>query len=199
MELPSNLPVPGDQLSRAYREAALLLCPGAALVDLVLAVGRAMGLHQEQLRRLEFGGLLHDVGKAGIPREILDKPGALEPHERAVIEQHTTVGEAMLERAGGLLADVGRVVRSTHERYDGLGYPDGLAGDAIPIESRIIACCDALGAMTTTRPHREALTVEEALKRLRRNSGSQFDPDVVDALLVVTAVEPRGSANGVAA
>jgi HD-GYP domain-containing protein (c-di-GMP phosphodiesterase class II) len=190
---------PEDELSRAYREAALLLCPAAPLVDLVTAVGHAMGLQADQLRRLEFGGLLHDVGKAGIPREILDKPGALEPHERAVIEQHTTVGQALLEKMGGLLGEVGQVVRSSHERYDGLGYPDGLVGDAIPIESRIIGCCDALSAMTTNRPHREALTVDEALKRLRRNSGTQFDPDVVDALLVVTAAGSARPANGIAA
>lgn len=199
MAVPANIHAPEDPLVSAYRDAALLLCPGAALVELGLAVGRAMGLQADQLRRLEFGGLLHDVGKAGIPSEILDKPGALEPHERAVIEQHTTIGAAMLERAGGLLGDVGRVVRSSHERYDGLGYPDGLAGDAIPIESRIIACCDALSAMTTTRPHRDALSVDEALNRLRRNAGSQFDPAVVDALLLVTAAEPAHPADGVAA
>lgn len=196
---PANINAHEEQLSSVYRDAALLLCPSAAVVELGLAVGRAMGLEAEQLRRLEFGGLLHDVGKAGIPREILDKPGALEPHERAAIEQHATIGQAMLERAGGLLGEVGRVVRSSHERYDGLGYPDGLAGNAIPIEARIIACCDALSAMTTTRPHRDALTVEEALTRLRRNAGSQFDPAVVDALLVVTAAEPGRPADGAAA
>jgi HD-GYP domain-containing protein (c-di-GMP phosphodiesterase class II) len=195
--MPAQAPLSTSEhdLSRAYREAALLLGDGAALVELVLAVGRSLGLDHDQLRRLEFGGLLHDVGKVGIPREILDKPGALEPHERAVIEQHPTSGQAMLENAGGLLGEVGRVVRSSHERFDGRGYPDGLAGDAIPIESRIISCCDALTAMTTTRPHREALTVEEALNRLRRNSGTQFDPCVVDALLVVTAAESRRPAS----
>jgi HD-GYP domain-containing protein (c-di-GMP phosphodiesterase class II) len=195
--MPAQAPLSTSEhdLSRAYREAALLLGDGAALVELVLAVGRSLGLDHDQLRKLEFGGLLHDVGKVGIPREILDKPGALEPHERAVIEQHPTSGQAMLENAGGLLGEVGRVVRSSHERFDGRGYPDGLAGDAIPIESRIISCCDALTAMTTTRPHREALTVEEALNRLRRNSGTQFDPGVVNALLVVTAAESRRPAS----
>jgi HD-GYP domain-containing protein (c-di-GMP phosphodiesterase class II) len=193
------MPTPNDELSRAYRDAALLLCPGSALIDLVMAVGRAMGLPSEQMRRLEFGGILHDVGKVGIPSEILNKPGALEPHERALIEQHTVVGQTMLENVGGVLGDAGRVVRSSHERYDGLGYPDGLAGEAIPIESRIISCCDALTAMTTTRPYREALSVEDALHRLQRNSGTQFDPGVVEALLLVTAAEPATPADHVAA
>ncbi|MFL5823539.1 MAG: HD-GYP domain-containing protein [Solirubrobacteraceae bacterium] len=185
-----------EELTRAYRETALLVGGGAALVDLVTAVGQTMALDADRMRRLEFGGLLHDVGKVGIPREILDKPGALEPHERALIEHHPIAGQAMLESLGGVLGEVGRIVRSSHERYDGLGYPDALAGHAIPVESRIISCCDAFTAMTTDRPYRAALPVHEALHRLRKNSGTQFDPGVVDALLVVMAGEEPGVATG---
>ncbi len=138
-----------------------------------------------QLHRLEFTALLHDVGKIAIPKEIINKPGKLTDEERAIIETHTIEGEAMLLRVGGLLGEVGRQVRSCHERYDGLGYPDGVAGEAIPIEARIVCCCDAFNAMTTDRPYRSALSLEEALSELRVHRGTQFDPRVVDCLLVM--------------
>ncbi len=108
-----------------------------------------------------------------------------------MIEQHTITGQTMLENVGGVLAEVGDVVRSSHERYDGQGYPDGLAGDAIPVESRIISCCDAFNAMTTNRPYRDALPLEVARGELLKNRGTQFDPDVVDALLTVLSDEER--------
>jgi HD-GYP domain-containing protein (c-di-GMP phosphodiesterase class II) len=127
------------------------------------------------------------VGKIAIPKEIINKPGKLTDDERAIIETHTIEGETLLNRVGGLLGDVGGLVRSCHERYDGLGYPDGLAGDAIPIEARIVCCCDAFNAMTTDRPYRSALSLEEALSELRVHRASQFDPDVVDALLAMHA------------
>ena len=98
---------------------------------------------------------------------------------------HTIEGEKMLEKVGGLLGDVGRVVRSCHERWDGGGYPDGLAGEDIPLTARIVSACDAFNAMTTDRSYRAALPVGEALDELRRNSGTQFDPRVVDALVAV--------------
>jgi HD-GYP domain-containing protein (c-di-GMP phosphodiesterase class II) len=104
-----------------------------------------------------------------------------------VIETHTIEGERMLEKVGGLLAQVGRLVRSCHERWDGGGYPDGLAGDAIPLVARIVCACDAFNAMTTDRPYRDALPVEEALRRLTECSGTQFDPQVVDALVRVAS------------
>ena len=99
------------------------------------------------------------------------------------MRRHTIDGEAMLRRVGGVLAEVGTIVRSCHERYDGAGYPDGLAGEAIPIEARIVCCCDAFNAMTTDRPYRAALSLEEALNELRAHRATQFDPDVVDCLL----------------
>src|SRR3954471_4349364 len=95
----------------------------------------------------------------------------------------------MLDRVGGVLGEVGRVVRSSHEHFDGTGYPDGLSGDQVPIESRIVACCDAFSAMTTTRSYRKAMSVESAREELIRNSGTQFDPRVVETLLDVISQE----------
>ncbi len=128
------------ELSHAYRGTALLLgdvveaddaytgSHSRDVVELVMAVGPRMQLDEDQLRRLEFAALLHDVGKIGIPNEIINKPGPLNDEERAIINTHTIEGENMLVNVGGVLAEVGRIVRSCHERYDGLGYPDGLAG-----------------------------------------------------------------------
>jgi HD-GYP domain-containing protein (c-di-GMP phosphodiesterase class II) len=187
------------ELSRAFRGTALLLgdvveaddaytgVHSRDVVDLCMAVGPRLGLDEDQMRRLEFTALLHDVGKIAIPKEIINKPGKLSDEERAIIETHTVEGETMLTRVGGLLGEVGRLVRSCHERYDGLGYPDGLSGEAIPIEARIVCCCDAFNAMTTDRPYRSALSLEEALTELRVHRATQFDPDVVDCLLEMHA------------
>ena len=154
---------------------------GAALaldrVDLLRARERA-----GDRRDAEFVALLHDLGKIRIPAEIIDKPAALTPEERAVIETHTVIGEQMLLGVGGVLGQVGRLVRSCHEHVDGNGYPDGLAGDAIPLVARIVCACDAFSAMTTDRPYRSARTAEEALAELQRCAGTQFDADVVAAV-----------------
>jgi HD-GYP domain-containing protein (c-di-GMP phosphodiesterase class II) len=193
------------ELSHAYRGTAMLLgdvveaddaytgSHSRDVVDLVMAVGPRLGLDEDQLRRLEFAALLHDVGKIAIPNEIINKPGPLDDEERAIINTHTLEGEKMLVHVGGLLAEVGRIVRSCHERHDGLGYPDGLAGTAIPVEARIVACCDAFNAMTTDRAYRAALPLEEALSELRAHRGTQFDPEVVDALLAIHAEEGVGA------
>jgi HD-GYP domain-containing protein (c-di-GMP phosphodiesterase class II) len=117
-----------------------------------------------------------------VPKQILDKPAALTPPERQLIEQHTIWGEQMLSGVGGMLADVGRVVRSCHEWWDGNGYPDRLTGTAIPVAARIVCACDAFSAMTTDRPYREARPVSDALGELQRCAGTQFDPAVVKAL-----------------
>ena len=127
--------------------------------------------------------LLHDTGKALVPDNILNKPGPLTDEERAVMEQHTIEGERLLLRVGGLLGEIGRVVRSCHERWDGKGYPDGLAGERIPLLARIVSCCDAYNAMTSDRSYRKALSQEVALSELRAGRGTQFDPQVVDALI----------------
>jgi len=130
------------------------------------------------MKRLELGALLHDIGKIGMPSEILSKPGRLTDEERAVIETHPELGERIIAPINRL-RDVRPVVRHCHERWDGRGYPDKLAGDAIPLESRIVFVCDAFHAMTTDRPYRGRLTVAEATRRLQEGAGSQFDPGVV--------------------
>jgi HD-GYP domain-containing protein (c-di-GMP phosphodiesterase class II) len=199
------------ELSRAYRGTALLLgdvveaddtytgVHSRDVVELCMAVGPRLALNEDQLRHLEFTALLHDVGKIAIPKEIINKPGRLTDEERAVIETHTIEGEAMLERVGGMLGEVGRLVRSCHERYDGLGYPDGLAGEAIPMEARIVCCCDAFNAMTTDRPYRSALSLAEALSELRAHRGTQFDPSVVDCLLALHEAAGRAPSSRVSA
>jgi HD-GYP domain-containing protein (c-di-GMP phosphodiesterase class II) len=157
------------------------------VVSLVVAVSERLALDDAARRDAELTALLHGVGKVKVPKEILNKPGALTPQERAIVERHTTDGEQMLERVGGLLGHVGHLVRSCHERWDGAGYPDGLAGESIPLVSRIVCACDAFSAMRADRPYRRALSLESAVAELERCSGTQFDPAVVDALVAVVA------------
>jgi diguanylate cyclase (GGDEF)-like protein len=153
-----------------------------SITDMALKVGRKLGFDGPALKRLEFGALFHDIGKIGVPTSILLKPGPLSSEERRIIELHPELGERILEPIARL-AEVRAIVRSCHERWDGDGYPDGKAGDEIPIESRIIFVCDAFHAMTTDRPYRKRLSFEEACRRLRDAAGSQFDPAVVDVFL----------------
>ena len=185
------------ELSAAYQGTALLLgdvveaddaytgSHSRGVVELSLAVSDRLGLDSRQRRNVEFAALLHDVGKIAVPKEIINKPGPLDAKEWAVMHQHTIEGEAMLNRVGGVLAEVGQIVRSSHEHYDGSGYPDGLAGEAIPVEARIVTCCDAFSAMTTTRSYRKAMPMEAVLAELRSCSGTQFDPNVVSALTAI--------------
>ncbi len=153
------------------------------VVGLAKAVADRLGLDAERRRNLEFGALLHDVGKIAIPKEIINKPGKLDPGEWELIKTHTVEGERMLRTVGGFMREVGLIVRSHHERWDGGGYPDGLVGEAIPLEARIITCCDSWSAMRTNRSYRAALPFETALAEMRDNAGSQFDPAVVAALV----------------
>src|SRR6266540_392702 len=142
------------------------------------AVGRRLGLEAEELEELVIAAQLHDIGKIAIPDSVLQKPGPLDEEEWKLTRQHTVIAQRILS-ASPSLQGVGRVVRATHERWDGKGYIDGLAGDAIPLAARIIAVCDAFAAMTSDRPYGEAVSLAEALAELRRGAGTQFDPLVV--------------------
>jgi HD-GYP domain-containing protein (c-di-GMP phosphodiesterase class II) len=150
------------------------------ITDMSLLVGRELELDRDAMKRLEFGALFHDIGKIGIPSEILQKPGPLTDEEFEIVKEHPELGEKILEPIDRL-ADVRPIVRACHERWDGLGYPDGKSGLDIPLEARIVLVCDAFHAMTTDRPYRDRLPDAEAVHRLREAAGSQFDPTVVDA------------------
>jgi HD-GYP domain-containing protein (c-di-GMP phosphodiesterase class II) len=187
------------ELSTAYRGTALLLgdvveaddaytgLHSRDVVSLVTDVCDRLGVTGAERRDAEFAALLHDVGKIKIPAAIINKPGKLTDEEFELIKTHTVEGEKLLAQVGGILGNVGRIVRSCHEDWDGTGYPDGLLGEKIPRVARIVRCCDAYSAMTTDRSYRKALPPEEALAELRRCSGTDFDPAVVDAL--VAAIE----------
>jgi HD-GYP domain-containing protein (c-di-GMP phosphodiesterase class II) len=164
-----------------------------SVVELSVATADVLGLDQSQRQDLETAALLHDVGKIAIPKEILNKPAKLTQEEFELMKSHTLEGQALLDRVGGRLARVGQIVRSCHERWDGQGYPDGLRGEEIPLAARIVFCCDAYSAMTTDRPYRAAMRPEAALAELRANSGTQFEPRVVDAVCEVVAADAAGS------
>lgn len=185
------------ELHRAYRGVVMLLSDvvehddeytgshSRSVVDLANAVADELGFDSSSRQELEFAAMLHDVGKIAIPKEILNKPAALTDTEFEVMKTHTIEGQFMLDRVGGLLARVGEIVRSCHERWDGRGYPDGLAGEQIPLAARIVFACDAYHAMTSDRVYRAALPKSVAIGELADNAGSQFDPQVVAALTAV--------------
>ncbi len=187
------------ELNETYRGTALLLGDvitaddnytgehSEGVVGLALSVADALGLDPERRRNLEFGAMLHDVGKITIPKEIINKPGKLDPQEWEIVKTHPAEGQRMLERVGGFMTEVGEIVRAHHERWDGGGYPDGLAGEAIPLEARIITCCDSWSAMRTDRPYRGAMSYQAAAEQMILHTGSQFDPAVVKAMLPVVA------------
>jgi diguanylate cyclase (GGDEF)-like protein len=150
------------------------------------AVAERLELGVEELGPLLQAASLHDIGKAAIPDSILDKPGPLNAEEWNFMRTHTVIGERILNAAPALTA-AASMVRSSHERWDGSGYPDGLAGQAIPLGSRIIAVCDSYDAMVSPRPYRSRMSVEVALEELRRCAGGQFDPRVVDAFCSMVA------------
>jgi diguanylate cyclase (GGDEF)-like protein len=156
-------------------------------------VGQRFGMNTEELDELVRAAELHDVGKVGIPDAILDKAGALSEQEREFVRQHTLLGERILNAAPAL-RPVATLVRASHERWDGRGYPDGLAGERIPLGARIIAACDAYEAMTTDRCYRDAMAHEDACAELRREAARQFDPEVVEALIAELSAAERSGA-----
>jgi HD-GYP domain-containing protein (c-di-GMP phosphodiesterase class II) len=185
------------ELGHAYRGTAMLLGDVVEAVDaytgshsrdvvtLVLAVADRLGLDTGERRDAEFAALLHDIGKIKVPAEIINKPGKLTDDEWEIMKTHTVEGERLLSQVGGILENVGRIVRSCHEDWDGTGYPDGLRADEIPLVARIVRACDAFSAMTTDRSYRKARPVDEAVAELRRCSATDFDPVVVEELAAV--------------
>ena len=173
------------------------------VAGLAARVAERLGLDPPSVEQVMQAAELHDVGKMALPEDILYKRGPLDTMERSFMRQHVTVGERML-RAAPALARLAPLVRSSHERWDGGGYPDGLAGEDIPLGARIIAACDAYHAMRSPRPHREAIPIEQALEEMRRCAGAQFDPRVVQVIQAEVEAQraqagdpaPRGSATG---
>jgi HD-GYP domain-containing protein (c-di-GMP phosphodiesterase class II) len=170
-----------DALVRAL-EAQDMYTSGHALsiADLARHVGRVLGLDAAALRDVEHAAVLHDIGKIGIPSELLRKTGPLSSGEREHMRAHPEIGARILEPVERL-RQLAPLVRFSHERWDGSGYPDGLAGEQIPLGARIIAVCDAFDAMVSDRPYRGGRSAAEALAELRANAGTQFDPAVVEA------------------
>ena len=156
----------------------------AAVCSLALRVGERLGLGRDELEELRLVAELHDVGKLAIPDVVLQKPGPLDENEWTFIHSHTLIGQRILGAAPALRS-IGAVVRSTHENWDGTGYPDALAGEAIPLAARIVSACDAYSAMTSDRAYTAARTPDEAVAELRRCAGTQFDPEVVEPLCLV--------------
>jgi HD-GYP domain-containing protein (c-di-GMP phosphodiesterase class II) len=150
-----------------------------------------LGLRRDELEELERAAQLHDLGKQAVPDEILHKPGPLDEREWAFVRQHTIVGERIL-RASPALRSVAAVVRSSHENWDGGGYPDGLVGEEEPLASRIVRACNAFVAMTSDRPYRPALSEDDALNELMRLAGSEYDPTVVRLLVALGRDDDEG-------
>jgi diguanylate cyclase (GGDEF)-like protein len=189
-----------EAVERVYRETLASLTSALEAKDgytsaharevagLSVAVARRLGAGEELVQAIELGALLHDIGKIRVPESVLNKRSALDDEEWAVVRTHPVVGERILAPIEAL-ANVAPIVRSSHERWDGGGYPDGLAGEEIPLGARIVAVCDAFRAMLEPRPYRPALDRDAARAELERCSGTQFDPGVVTALLRVLDAE----------
>jgi len=159
------------------------------VTEVTVALAAEAGLSALHLDRIRLAGLVHDIGKIGIPEQILHKPDKLTDAEYEMIKEHSVIGQKILRP---IIRDqeVLRIVRNHHERYDGSGYPDGISGDAIPECVRLIAVADTYDAMTSNRPYRKALTPEIARELILKGSGTQFDPQVVELFLATEAKLP---------
>jgi len=190
-----------DELERAYVSTVEALANALeaqdeytsdhahALAEMTMAVGTYLGMDGDRLKTLELGALFHDIGKIGVPSEIIRKPGPLTSAERREMNRHPEIGEQILAPVP-FLQPIRPIVRACHERWDGKGYPDGLAGEEIPLEARMIFVCDAYHAMTSARPYRNALPERAAIRRLHLASGKQFDPDVVEVFVSLRRAAP---------
>jgi diguanylate cyclase (GGDEF)-like protein len=180
------------EVTRALLSALAQRDPGLSdhvddVADLAEHTARQLGCSEMAIERIRLAAALHDIGKMAIPESILAKPGPLSEREWALMRQHTVAGERIVG-ASDALAAVAPLVRSSHERWDGTGYPDGLVGPAVPRGARIIAVCDAYHAMTNDRSYRQAMSADVAFAELRAGAGTQFDPEVVDAFLSVRSL-----------
>ena len=154
----------------------------AVVARYAAGIAQRLGWGGADLAYLRVAAMLHDVGKVSLPDQILRKPGPLDPQEYEEVKLHPVIGAELVNRVDGLSL-ISRWVRHSHEHFDGSGYPDGLAGDDIPLASRILLVADAFDAITSARPYRSALSIGEACEELRLHSGTQFDPACVDALM----------------
>lgn len=198
---PQTLPTVEDILEATYLNTIKTLCKILVKKDpytrqhsqhvthFALLIGKALGFSKDELLVLEQAALLHDIGKIGIPDHILRKPGPLTDSEWEVMRQHPDIGQEILEHIQVLHLEQ-NMVRHHHERYDGNGYPDRLKGEEIPIYSRILGIADSFHAMVSDRPYRKALSVETAVEELKKNSGTQFDPELVE--IFIKALEDEG-------
>lgn len=199
-----------EQLERAYVATLVALSRALDMRDTEteehslrvtrysLAIGQRLGLTSDALASLELGAMLHDVGKIGIPDAVLRKPGPLTDAEWVIMRQHPRLGFTILSGVEFLASSL-EVVLHHHEKWNGNGYPDGLRGETIPLAARIFAVADAFDAITSSRPYKAALPVEEALTRLQRDAGAHFDPAVVEAFVPIAdalAVALRGAPRG---
>ena len=147
-----------------------------------MKIGMKMAFSEERLENLVFGALLHDIGKIGIRDEVLQKKGQLSPEEYQYVKQHPLIGVKIVEGID-FFKDKIPMIRNHHEHFDGGGYPDGLMGETIPLEARIIAVSDAFDAMTSLRPHRRAMPIEDVLLEMEKGKGKQFDPQILEIFL----------------
>jgi HD-GYP domain-containing protein (c-di-GMP phosphodiesterase class II) len=166
---------------------------GDHVAELSCDLARMLDQTDQEVRRIRLAATLHDVGKTAIPESVLNKPGPLDERDWEFMHRHTLIGERIV-LAAPALASTAPLIRSSHERLDGKGYPDGLAGSEIPLGSRIIAVCDAFDAITSDRSYRRAGTANAAIEELERCSGAQFDPEVVEALRKVVASKQLAAA-----
>ncbi len=163
-----------------------------------VAIARKVGLEPKRIQAVEIGAMMHDIGKIGVPDDILKKPRDLTPEEFKIVMRHPVIGEEILKPMQHPLFKIPRqIVRWHHERIDGKGYPDGLTGDEIPIEVKITFVADAYDAMTNERPYRRSLPPEEAFEELRRNAGTQFDPEIVETLCNLLAPMASNESAGI--